>query len=237
MANNFSKIYEDIIRIQIKLGILQGLLIVTPKKDEVKDLIIPPSMMTSILFSRYALRMYYHARNFISKYDSIQNSKLQIAEEKTEDEIMVPIENDIYYEFDAFISSAKSIAEEKMHKRMLENIHESLLAKYEKLAKDYYNNFLEPYLSPIRNEVLHLNNLGSSIGSMAKLMKLNNGFEIKIDTDFLPDKKIDLIELYMFCINKINSFVNEMIYIFEEDTYLRYGKPEKKLYLMLENIN
>ena len=82
------------------------------------------------LLSRYAIRSFYHALNFIKQYKAAQNNVLSFKSNSSElNESMVfgtTVSDIIIFEFDAFLYSCKSILKIDLAKAISKKIHSSL---------------------------------------------------------------------------------------------------------------
>lgn len=122
-------------------------------------------MLTGI-FSRYTKRAMYFASNFLKHIDEIIDA-IETEESKNEsiEEIVRVISHAPYFDFDAFAFSCKSIVEGNIINRA-KHLHPKVRKEFAKYSKDVFRTFIDAYLNPIRNEVVHLENHGSAIGSM-----------------------------------------------------------------------
>lgn len=208
--------------------------------------------MTIHTFTRHLLRVYYHSTNFINFISKIHteilkqhrpasalnNQSSNLSEKENSSESFgTMVSDDIFFEFDAFIYSSKSIFEGKMHKR-LKNIFKTDASEYNELSERIFSSTIRPVLMFIRNEVVHLNRFGTSFGSMAHVEKTDNGWKISLPSNYsMNGKQADLIELFLLIFDNINRFVGEIITMLSETIYAEFGMPEKEINFNCGNVS
>lgn len=175
---------------------------------------------------RYSKRTLYYAQNFNNNLNLICND-LSNRVTKQDTTISTNIKDDIFFDFDAFIFSFKSITEETIgiKSKGLDNCSKK---EFKKISKFYLEDFIKPYLIPVRNEVVHLNNYGTSFGSIACINQ-DNRLSIKCNYK-LNDKKIDLIELFIFFFNNILKIIDSLLGVYIHYNFTRWGIPTKDIF-------
>jgi hypothetical protein len=172
-------------------------------------------------FCRYTKRSMYYAENFMKTLGKIENDLKTRYDFKSE--LMTVISDDIYFDFDAFIFSCKSIVEGKIMERS-KGFHSSVKNDFNNYAKSTFNRFVKSYLTPLRNEVVHLNNFGSAIGSMAWIK--NNKLHIRA-FDYSDD--LELQKVFTTILTEMTSIINKVsVYIMLHECEL-WGFPEKDI--------
>jgi hypothetical protein len=165
-------------------------------------------MLTGI-FSRYTKRSMYFATNFITHIDQIIDEiKSDQSYNGSTERMVKPITHAPYFDFDAFVFSCKSIVEGNVVNRA-KHLHPKIRKEFEKYSKNVFKTFINAYLNPIRNEVVHLQNHGSAIGSMV-IVENNTykfpAFRYSEETELVFVFKTILIEM-SYIIRAVSRFI------------------------------
>jgi hypothetical protein len=182
---------------------------------------VPPF---EFVFPRYSLRMLYHARNFIDKVVMIlENTTSRVP---TNEAFGFPIGPEAYFEFDAFLYSAKSLFEENILNKGKDYFTGERKSAFVRYAKSAYEGFVRDFLVPFRDEAVHLNFLGTSTSQMALISNEAGSIKIKLHTTFKIDgAEQNLIDLHItllgLCIQVVRNVVRLMIHEYASV----YGKP------------
>jgi len=178
-----------------------------------------------MLFCRNGQRALYHANFFLINYDKITApSESTLAEGQ---EVGIAISDDLFFDFDAFVIACKSVMEGKVVDRA-KALHPSVKGVFDQIAKDAKANLIDRHILPIRNEVTHLNLLGTSIGSMAFLKRESNVIKIRLRTNFVTSlgrEPIELSELFDFILSGFMSICWRIAGVFIAHYFLKYGAP------------
>ena len=178
-------------------------------------------------FTRYSERCLYFAENVLKKMGEIEAMQKQNAISPGEN-YLTGVESDVWFEFDAFVISAKSIFEGNIIK-WSKNLETECNARLDEIAKEYKKSFIDPFLVKIRDEVIHINNYGSALGSLAdfdsqgKLISLRSGFYT------IDNKNMDLIELYFAILDTICKLIDKTYRIMLDNIILTTGEINSKL--------
>ena len=177
--------------------------------------------------NRYSRRLLYFARNILNKLNDLIE-KLDFNNENNQ--YIVPVRDDIFFEFDAFIFSCKSILEGSTIEKAKK--FDPITKKYfDVLAKKSLETFIKPFLKPLRDEIVHLNNYGTAIGSLLFIEKKENSLVIKLKTNFYKNNKddIDLIYLFFHIFDNIIEIINKLLGIFIHHYFISWGVPKRNI--------
>ncbi|MCK5170986.1 MAG: hypothetical protein KAQ75_14000 [Bacteroidales bacterium] len=181
-------------------------------------------------FSRYTNRTMYYAENFNNKLIEIKRQLENREDLKGQDEIMTVIPDDIFFDFDAFVLSCKSLVEGKIIERS-KKFHPKVKDKFFKFAKKTFESFVKNYLAPLRNEVVHINNFGSASGSVAWIK--DNKISIKA-FDF--SEEVELQKVFDTILKEMSKIITEIATtIMYHECYL-YGFPAKEITFNLQGF-
>ncbi len=173
-----------------------------------------------IVFSRYTKRTMYYAENYLQNLERIE-VELKEKSHLNSKNFLMPISDAIFFDFDAFLFSSKSIVEKKMINRA-SGMHLKIKNEFLTYAKDTLNNFIEPYLKPFRNEVVHINNFGSSFGSLVHIKDNKLFFKA-----FSLKNEIDLHEIFITVLKNISEIIKNIAkFTMLHDCYT-FGFPDK----------
>ncbi|MBL6447624.1 hypothetical protein JMN32_15000 [Fulvivirga sp. 29W222] len=165
-ANKYILEAKELIRYNIGLSIfVQSFVLSCPNHPKEHQLATIDQLKYN--YCRYTKRTMYYAENFVMNLESI-NDKLSKHPDFSTKEFITAIPDNIFFDFDAFLFSCKSLVEGKVIERGKE-FHSQVLNKFMKYSKKTFNQFIQTYLNPLRDEVVHLNNFGSAIGSMVHI--------------------------------------------------------------------
>jgi len=178
------------------------------------------------VFCRNSLRTLYYAKNFLTNLLNLQCVQLKPA--AIGETIGVPVQDDIFFDFDAFVFSAKSIFSQDILKKS-QTLHKDAAVPFRRLALEAKRNFIDPILNNVRNEVVHLNVYGSSIGSFVRLTNLGDRWAVRILTTFYTadGKEIDLIDLFLRIFNPTRDLIMQILGAFLLHLFRTFGKPER----------
>jgi len=180
------------------------------------------------IFSRYSLRMLYYAENYLQRIAKLQfDVRFPNIKEPT---IKTSIGDEIYFDFDSFVFSCKSICEGKIIERS-KYLHPDVKPLFDKKAEELHRTFIEPILNKVRHEVVHLNYFGSSFGSMAEITRKEDGYDIKIQTTFytLDGKNIDLNEMFNILFINMEKLFIDISGLLLLHLFKTFGVPEKNV--------
>jgi hypothetical protein len=175
------------------------------------------------VFCRHSLRTIYYASNFLNNLLNLSTYEIAVEHGKT---VMVPIPDDIYFDFDAFIFSAKSIFSGTIVGKA-KVLHKDVSPLFVTLASRAKKEFIDPLLNRIRNEVVHL--YGSSIGSLAKLTNQGDRWTVEIATAFytVNNREVELISLFFHVLGKTTTLVMDILGLFLLHIFKKFGTPDK----------
>lgn len=183
-----------------------------------------------LIFSRYSLRVLYHADLFLSNYEKIlQQNSVKLA---TDQEIIIPVPDNVYFDFDAFVVACKGVLEGNIVKRA-QYLEQRLIPIFKKIAGEAKASLIDPWIKPIRNECAHLNSFGTSIGSMAWIKKENDSFNVRLDSNYktFHGKRAELTELYSKILDGFIDICWKLTGIFFAHSFIKYGAPRKNICL------
>ena len=183
-----------------------------------------------LIFSRYSLRALYHADLFLSNYEKImcQNLVKLVAGQ----EIVVPVPDNVYFDFDAFVIACKSVLESNIIKRA-QSLEQRLIPVFLQIAEKTKASLIDPWIKPIRNECAHLNSFGTSIGSMAWIKRENDSLIIRLDSNYktFHGKRAELTELFSKILDGFIDICWKVSGIFFAHSFIKYGAPRKNICL------
>ncbi len=164
-----------------------------------------------LLVQRYSLRMLYHAKNFIIKVlQFVKENENNVTKNNTTG---LQIGLEVYFEFDAFLYSCKSIFEQNIQKQGLLYFSDDRKSTFEKISQSAYERFISNFLRPLRNEAVHLNYLGTSISQIIFITDGEGKKEIRLHTTF-KDKngqELNLMEIFIALFQLSNDVVKNII--------------------------
>jgi hypothetical protein len=174
-------------------------------------------------FSRYTKRSMYFAELFLylvkKEIDAIRK---RLADSNKKGKVITHVSDEIYYNFDAFVMSAKSIVEGGIAKKA-RKLQPPVWDEFEKFSKPKFDGFIKNYLAPCRNEVVHLLSQGSAWHSSAYVDEERNiffrGFKLK--------KEDELLNMFETILNEMSEIIDKVCRLLMENTCLLYGYPEK----------
>lgn len=170
---------------------------------------------------RYSKRTLYYASLFSQNLNNILGNIGSVDDKNLP--IMIPISDKIFYDFDSFVFSLKSITEGDLLKKSksFDKQHCELIFKYARKVKD---EFIVPYLKPVRNEIVHMKHYGTATGSMMQISDIND-ISIKCNYRNLENEQLDLISLFIFFFNQTIEIIETLIGIFISYNFKRWGIP------------
>jgi hypothetical protein len=138
-------------------------------------------------------------------------------------ELMTMISDNIFFDFDAFLFSCKSIVEGKVMQRA-KGLHDKVRKEFMTYSKNAFETFIKNYLTPLRDEVVHINNFGSAIGSM---VHIKNG-QIMIRA-FDYSEEMELKRIFTTVLTYMNDIIKNVAqFIMLHECYL-FGFPTKDI--------
>lgn len=173
----------------------------------------------------YTSRAFHFARSYANHLETILDNFDDSIKLKTK----YAIENKITYEFDAFVTMSKSILEGNSQKRI--NFSNQKLQKHFKhFAKGKFNNFVKIFLTPIRDEIIHINNMGTSWGNSIEFQNFERT-KFKITSYHRIDSKNfnDLHELFLKVLEGLLQTLEELFSIFFTHYIISFGKPNENI--------
>ncbi len=179
-----------------------------------------------ILIPRYSLRMLYHAKNFIKNLlEFVKNHNEQIPENGT---IGFPIGLDIYFEFDAFLYSSKSLFEKNMLTKGQRYFSKAQKTIFLEIAKEAHKNFISNFLTKFRDEAVHLNYLGTSISQVALVTSDHGRKNITLHSTFQKNgQELNLLEVFTTLFSLNNEVLKQIFLLVIKEYINRYGMPKK----------
>lgn len=171
-------------------------------------------------FCRYTKRTMYYAENFVNHVQEVKDD-ISTKHNLNVDFLGVVISDKCYFDFDAFIISCKSLLDKNFVK-LSADFNPKIKTSFNKFAKNINQNFIEPILKPIRDEVVHLNQYGSSIGSIAHI---KNG---KISIKAFYNNQ-DLESLFYTTLLQMNGIIGAIGTAILQHECLTFGFPKKEV--------
>lgn len=215
----------DLLRLRVAINAIPSIRIQCPNHP--REYTASEADQLILVFCRHSLRTLYYAKNVL---DHLLNLEAIQDDADIGHVIVVPVRDEVFFDFDAFVFSAKSIFSQTMLKRA-DALHKDAAATFRQLAFQAKRNLIDPLLNNVRNEIVHLNVYGSSIGSVAMLTNLGDRWGVQIFTTFYTGdgKEVDLIELFLQIFNPTQQLIMQILSVFLVHLFKNYGKPEKDL--------
>lgn len=175
----------------------------------------------------YTSRAFHFARSYLNRLNITLNNFNHPISLKTK----YAIENEISYEFDAFVIMSKSILEGNTHKK-ISFPNPKLLAYFNTFKKHKFNNFVKTFLTPVRDEIVHLNNMGTSWGNFIEFKNLEKTkFKITSYHKVKSKPYEDLHDLFLELLEELLKTLDELFSIFHTHYILTFGNPKENLIL------
>jgi len=192
------------------------------------DLPVDQADYLFLIFSRYSLRALYHADLFLHNYEKI--TCLNRTELSEGQEVGVPAPDHIYFDFDAFMISCKSVMESNIVKRA-NSLEQKLIPVFIQIAEKAKASIIDPWIKPIRNECIHLNTFGTSIGSMAWIKMQNDSLVIRLISNYktFHGERAELTELFKIILNGFLDICWKVSGIFLAHAFIKYEAPQKNI--------
>lgn len=219
----YEHLLGDIYRTEDLINFVPMLFIAcTVDKNQNTDRLIEPF---ELLFQRYSLRMLYHAKNFINKVLTIlkdNESKIQ-----HNNSIGFQIGPEVYFEFDAFLYSCKSIFEKNIKDKGSQYFSKDRKNAFSQIAQEAYQKFVPKTLSSLRNEAVHLNYFGTSISQMILITDREGEKTVKLHSTFINDngQELNLMDLFINLLQLSNDVVQKIITLVIEEIISKFGAP------------
>jgi len=164
----------------------------------------------------------YYADNFVKNLNIVEIG-LKERHDFSAEEILTIIPDNVFFDFDAFLFSCKSIVEGNIIKRA-KGLHHNVRKEFMAYSKKVFETFIKTYLTRLRDEVVHINNFGSAIGSMAHIKK----GQIMIRA-FDYSEEMELKKIFMTVLIFISDIIKNVAkFIMLHECYL-FGFPTKDL--------
>lgn len=145
-------------------------------------------------FSHHALRALYYSELFavhLSRYLKEQEVRDRIVmarvftsvDSDTDEGIKIKIDNDVFFDFDAFVFAAKTLSDKNVRASI-----DELSQRARSALLDYYCTFVRTYVKPVlnrfRNEIVHVGDHGSSTFPTALVQKNGDVWAIFLPSAF-----------------------------------------------------
>ena len=181
-----------------------------------------------LIFSRYSLRALYHADLFLHNYEKIMC--LNLTELSEGQEVGVPVPDHIYFDFDAFVISYKSVLESNIVKRA-QSLEQRLIPVFLQIAEKAKASLIDPWIKPIRDECTHLNTFGTSIGSIAWIKLQNDSLIIRLNSNYktFRGRQAELTELFKIILDGFLDICWKVSGIFLAHAFIKFGAPQKNI--------
>lgn len=189
-----------------------------------------PLELAILLFTRHVSRNLYFAKNFTNKLLVVVEKSKKF---KNGTNVGFPIDDRLYFDFDAFLFSARSLLDIEMAEKIKRGINREtnkqlnaeLRKRFYGITTETLNNFIQ-LIKKYRNEVTHSKQFGSAFGSMAN--KLPSG-EILIQTDFTDNegKMENLANVFIKVFDDLVPIVLDIFNLFRDYYTTKYGEPSK----------
>ena len=192
------------------------------------DLSVDHADYLFLIFSRYSLRALYHAELFLHNYEKI--TCLNLTELSKDQEFGIQVPDHIYFDFDAFVISCKSVLEGNIIKRA-QNLEKRLIPVFLQIAEKAKASLIDPWIKPIRDECTHLNTFGTSIGSIALIKLQNDTLIIRLNSNYktFRGKQAELTELFKIILNGLIDICWKVSGIFLAHAFIIYDAPQKNI--------
>lgn len=143
----------------------------------------------------------------------------------------VPVDDDIFFYFDALIFSSKSLFDKNIYKGF-RSLHHKSHEIAEPLLDMYKRDFDIKILNTIRNEVVHLDFVGSSFTSHAVVECDESPVRIKIESMFKKKdtgEVLDLLDLFRIILQCTSDFFLASASVIIHHYFMLLGPPIKNL--------
>lgn len=182
-----------------------------------------------LIYSFHMKRSYYFAKLIMKLAEVI----LAKADKIVNDTSVIQIDDTIYFNFDAFVFSCKGVLESNLYKRLSDNIDKQLKPDFDNFAAKAKAAFIDPLLTILRNEIIHVNYGGSGGYFNTALIETNSdGKNIRIYSNFRRnDIPVDLLELFSEVLTNMDSISEGMTKFISKDIYLRFGTPSSTKFI------
>jgi hypothetical protein len=168
--------------------------------------------------------MLYHARSFIDRVSQLINKNaLKVPLNETYGFQVGP---EAYFDFDAFLYSAKSLFEGNIVLKGKKYFTKERRSRFLKIAREAYDGFIKSFLTPFRNEAVHLNYLGTSTSQMALLSNQNGTISVRMHTTFLVNgQEQNLLDIYHVLLALSLQVVRNLALIMIQEYASVFGRP------------
>ncbi len=213
---------DRITRIREGAWFLQWALIYLPNVP--KPLNFDGALQFSQVYARYSNRMSYHAEQFIKNLKDIQN--VLSVKVEVDQEVFMSTHDSLFFDFDAFIASAKTLVEGNIRERA-RHLDPWLHTAFEQLATVHFQNFVDPFLAPFRNEILHVNNFGSSLYSQLSLRNDGQVIHVSMKPVFgtFQDRSVDLIGVFCKTFEQMENIFCQVAGCILAHFFSKWGAP------------
>ena len=173
-------------------------------------------------FCRYTKRIMYFASNFLRKYDRISD-EIKERNNPSNEPYITMVTDDIFFEFDAFLFSCKSIVEGNSIKKA-KGMNPHVYKEYLNFSKMAFETFIKTYLNPLRDEVVHINNFGSAMGSSVKVEEGKLFFRA-----FNYSDNMELRGVFDTILENMSTIIRSVATFFMQNDCLTHGYPLKDI--------
>lgn len=186
--------------------------------------------MTLRVLGRQISKTLYHARQFVSiatKFLGAQLARIveandSIGESAASFGTLAP--DSVYFEFDAFVLAARGILEKNIYKRINANMGQPRTAAFQKAATAVRTRLLSPLLKLIRDEISHLNNFGTSIGSVANFAYAAGVWSVRFPCEYSIDaKRSELGYIVEYILENLCVFLRALVPLLRDELYESFG--------------
>lgn len=176
-----------------------------------------------VVFSRAVIRMVYFTEQFVRHLEHELTVTDEMALEPNHaQEFGRPTNDALFFNFDAFVFSSKVITEKNLLDTGRAHFHASLRGQYDLFVDTFLNGF-NVRLRDIRNEISHVNRVGTAIGS---IMFFNKG-AVTVRSEHNNGK--DLIPLFDELFRNTFNFIEGMNRLILSNDCAEYGFPTKDM--------
>ena len=184
-----------------------------------------PIDWAEMMMPRFSLRFLYHARNFISILEEF--TETHVVGQDFSGPVSLKIGNEIYFEFDAFLYSAKSYFEKNTVSRGYQFFTGNRLTSFESIVSSAHDGFLTNFVKPFRDEAVHLNGVGTSVSQMLSVAQKDDGIELALDSTFVArGQKVNLVEAFLHLAYYAAETASRIAYLLMGQVATLAGPPD-----------
>ncbi|MFC1770039.1 hypothetical protein ACFLZI_03185 [Nitrospirota bacterium] len=180
-----------------------------------------------MIIQRYSLRMLYHANNFITGLLDIAESNIDKV--PVNDKLGFQIGPNIYFEFDAFLYSCKSIFEENILNKGKQYFRDDRKARFIEIAKASHDGFIKNMLLDFRNEAVHLEYWGTSISQVILIGNRDGKIDLHLHSTFknASGDEFNLIDVFMRLCSESCRVLRDIFTLVIKEMISKHGTPNK----------